>query len=286
MNHAYLTTIFLFVILFSCDNRDVPLLKGEPCKGQIADAEPTGDNTTLVWADEFETDGVPCSDNWTYDVDTGTTGSSGWGNQEVQYYTRETDNVEVKGGVLKITAKKQNYSGASYTSARVKTQGLYGFTYGKVIVKAKLPAGGGTWPAIWMLGENITEAGIGWPACGEIDIMEHTGNKLGVTSSAIHNSSGSKDNPAFVKHHDKIDDVANAFHEYGIIWTENKIDFTIDGEVKGTYTKPVNSTTANWPFFENQFIILNVAMGGALGGNIDPDFTESSMEIDYVRVYQ
>ncbi|MDO6737277.1 glycoside hydrolase family 16 protein [Wenyingzhuangia sp. 2_MG-2023] len=277
-----ITAGLLLVSFFSCGNDggvesvDPP---EESCNALIESAIPTGDFTTLVWADEFDVDGSPCLENWSYDI-----GASGWGNNESQYYTREADNVKIEDGVLKITAKKQLYNGAEYTSARLITQEKYGFTYGKVEVRAKLPDGGGTWPAIWMLGENIST--IGWPACGEIDIMEHTGNDLGITSSAIHTTSGSGGNPSFVKHYDKVDDVATAFHVYGINWTAEKIEFTVDGVVKGTYQKPTDSTSSNWPFYQDQFLILNLAMGGTLGGDIDPDFTESTMEVDYVRVYQ
>lgn len=251
----------------------------ETCNALIGSVTPTGDNTTLVWADEFDVDGAPCSDNWTYDI-----GAGGWGNGEAQYYTRESDNVIVENGMLKITARKGLFRGSEYTSTRLKTQDKYSFTYGKVEVRAKLPDGGGTWPAIWMLGDNISS--VGWPTCGEIDIMEHTGNELGITSSAIHTLSGNSGNPAFVSHYDKVDDVATAFHVYGINWTVEKIEFTVDGVIKGTYAKPANSTEANWPFFNDQFLILNIAMGGNLGGVIDSNFDESSMEIDYVRVYQ
>lgn len=275
-----LALIFLFSC--ACSNDDKTILpESVGCSGAVTSANPTGDLTTLVWSDEFEQDGSPCLDNWSYDIGTG---DNGWGNGEVQYYTREPENVKVENGVLKITAIKQLFNGASYSSARIKTQGKFGFTYGKVEVRAKLPDGGGTWPAIWMLGENIST--VGWPECGEIDIMEHTGNDLGVTSSAIHTLSGSGGEPAFVKHYDKVNDVATAFHIYGVNWTENKIEFTVDGVVKGTYQKPINSTTANWPFFRDQFIILNLAMGGTLGGNISTNFTQSTLEIDYVRVYQ
>lgn len=272
----------LFVSFLSCgsDSSESGIEEVDnDCNAVVQSAIPTGDNTTLVWADEFEIDGAPCLENWTYDI-----GAGGWGNNESQYYTREADNVIVEDGVLKITAKKQLYNGSQYTSARLKTQDKYAFTYGKVEVRAKLPDGGGTWPAIWMLGENITS--VGWPACGEIDIMEHTGNDLGVTSSAIHTTSGSGGNPSFVAHYSKVDDVATEFHVYGINWTTEKIEFTVDGVVKGTYVKPTDNSTSNWPFFRDQFLILNIAMGGTLGGAIDADFTESTMEIDYVRVYQ
>lgn len=232
----------------------------------------------LVWNDEFNSDGKPSSDKWRYDIGNG---EGGWGNKEKQFYTNRPDNVTIENDMLYIKAKKEAYKGQEYTSARLKTQGNYRFRYGKVEVRAKLPKGGGTWPAIWMLGSNITK--VGWPTCGEIDIMEHTGNDLGNISSAIHNDSGFADTP-YVKKLNKPD-VTDEFHVYGIIWTPTKIQFTFDGNVYHTYN-PLIKDDKNWPFNKKHFIILNVAMGGDLGGNIDNGFTEGTMEIDYVRVYQ
>ncbi|WP_261376360.1 glycoside hydrolase family 16 protein [Gillisia sp. Hel_I_86] len=229
----------------------------------------------LIWADEFNEDGGPKNSNWAYD-----TGAGGWGNNEAEYYTTRTDNVIVENGFLKIIAKKEDYEGANYTSARLKTQGKFDFKYGKVEVRAKLPSGGGTWPAIWMLGSNITT--VGWPACGEIDIMEHVGNNVGRVSSAIHTPSsfGNTQNVGATN----VSSVTSEFHVYGVEWTAQKIAFSIDGNVFYTYSPSVKNAQT-WPFDKEQFIILNVAMGGNLGGDIDPEFTEGIMEIDYVRVY-
>ncbi|NJB82547.1 glycoside hydrolase family 16 protein [Wenyingzhuangia aestuarii] len=248
------------------------------CPGKITNAVPNGNNNVLVWSDEFNTAGSPCTENWTYDI-----GNSGWGNNELQYYTR--DNAVVENGILKITAKKETYRGAPYTSARMKTQDRFSFTYGKVEVRAKLPYGLGTWPAIWMLGDNIST--VGWPTCGEIDIMERAGTSsanLKITTSAIHNSSGYGNTP-YVGENEPKEDLSTEFHLYSINWTADKIEFMVDNVVHYTY-QPATKDAANWPFDKNQFVILNVAMGGTLGGNVDPDFTESAMEIDYVRVYQ
>lgn len=234
--------------------------------------------TNLVWSDDFDTAGAPDATKWTYDVGTG---ENGWGNSELQYYTNRTDNVTVKNGVLKITAKKENYQGANYTSARLKTQGLYDFKYGRIDVRAKLPKGSGTWPAIWMLGANIETAG--WPACGEIDIMEHTGNNEGVIHGSIHttSSSGSTVNTKTKS----VTDATSEFHIYSVNWSENQITFLIDDKIYYTY-KPDTKNAENWPFDSNQFIILNIAMGGTMGGDVGADFSEAHMEIDYVKVYQ
>jgi len=233
--------------------------------------------TTLLWSDEFDTDGAPDPTNWTYDLGT----NGGWGNGEAQYYTDRTENVSVADGLLKITAIKENYSGSEYTSTRLKTAGLREFTYGRIDVRAKLPNGGGTWPAIWMLGANFSTAG--WPNCGEIDIMEHVGNDLGVVQSAIHttSSSGATVNMKSTS----IEDETTEFHVYSMNWSENEISFLIDDELYYTYN-PETKDESTWPFDADQFLILNVAMGGTLGGDIDAGFTAASMEIDYVRVYQ
>ncbi|SEK26297.1 Glycosyl hydrolases family 16 [Aquimarina amphilecti] len=233
-------------------------------------AEPPFD--TLVWADEFDTNGAPNATNWTYDLGTG---DNGWGNGESQSYTDDASNVIVEDGLLKITAKAEN---GGYTSSRIKTQDLFSFTYGKVDVRAKLPTGGGTWPAIWMLGSNITE--VGWPNCGEIDIMEHVGNNQDVVSSALHFPGNNGGNAIFEE--TNIAGASTDFHVYSVEWSSTEIVFSIDGNPYHTY--PYSN---NLPFYNNDFfLILNVAMGGTFGGAIDPAFTESTMEIDYVRVYQ
>lgn len=232
---------------------------------------------TLVFSDEFNTNGSPDDSKWGYDIGTG---SNGWGNGEKQYYTNRSDNVIVEDGFLKIIAKKENYSGSQYTSARLLTEGKFDFTYGKVEVRAKLPFGEGTWPAIWMLGSNIRT--VGWPACGEIDIMEHWGHNHSNVQSAMHtpSSSGNTTNHGA----QTIADVSTAFHVYGVEWDEEEIVFTVDGNQHYKY-KPAVKNSNTWPYTANQFIILNVAMGGSWF-NIDPNFVSSSMEIDYVRVYQ
>lgn len=236
------------------------------------------DQYSLVWSDEFNTDGAPDAAKWNYDIGNG---NNGWGNSELEYYTNRSSNVVVSNGVLKITAKKETYNGFEYTSARLKTQGKFDFKYGKVVVSAKLPEGVGTWPAIWMLGSNIVS--VGWPASGEIDIMEHVGKDPGNIHGSIHTPSSYG---ATVNTGQKyIADYATAFHEYSVEWDADKIMFLIDGIDFYTY-KPGIKNSSTWPFDANQFIILNVAMGGNFGGSVDSNFSQSTMEIDYVRVYQ
>ena len=234
-------------------------------------------NTKLVWSDEFDSDGTPLDSKWDYDIGT----NNGWGNGESQYYTTLEDNVKVEDGLLIITAKKENFEGANYTSARLKSQGRYSFTYGKVEIRAKLPSAAGTWPALWMLGSNITS--VGWPKCGEIDIMEQKGWDKSKISAALHNQSSSG-NTIHFKEVDVPTSVSE-FHIYAVNWTPDEITFSVDGIEYFTYN-PEDKTELNWPYDKPQFIILNVAMGGDLGGEIPSDFNESSMQIDYVRVYR
>jgi hypothetical protein len=234
--------------------------------------DPIADYTNLVWSDEFNTDGAPDPAKWGYD-----TGAGGWGNNEAQYYTNSASNSIVQGGSLKITAKAQAQGGSNYTSARLKTQGKFDFKYGKIEVRAKLPVGGGTWPAIWMLGSNITTAS--WPACGEIDIMEHKGNEPNRIHGSLHypnNSGGNANTNSSV-----FPGVSTGFKTYKAVWTPNSIKFYVDNVLFHSF---INN--GNVPFNNNFFIILNVAMGGNFGGAIDPAFSQSSMEVDFVRVYQ
>ncbi|WP_370635817.1 family 16 glycosylhydrolase [Flavobacterium sp. JAS] len=235
---------------------------------------PVTDYTNLVWSDEFNTDGAPDATKWGYDLGKG---DNGWGNNEKQNYTNSATNVIVQGGNLKITAKKEASGGADYSSARLKSDGKFSFTYGKVEIKAKLPIGAGTWPALWMLGQNY--ATKPWPACGEIDMMEHVGNNQNVILATLHypGHSGGQGNTGSKT----IANVSTEFHVYKTIWTPSSVKIFVDDEL--IHSVPNDGSL---PFNSDFFLILNVAMGGNLGGNIDPAFSQSSMEIDYVRVYQ
>lgn len=228
----------------------------------------------LYWADEFNTDGIPDPASWGYDTGNG---SGGWGNSELEYYTNRTQNIVVQGGMLRITAMKENYSGQAYTSARLVSTGKIAFTYGKVEMRAMLPAGVGTWPALWMLGANYTTAG--WPACGEMDIMEQKGSELNKIYGTLHypGHSGGNGNGATVM----ISNTSTQFHIYGMEWTPAAVKLSVDGVVFQTV---VNS--ADLPFNHDFFFIFNVAMGGSFAGPVDPNFTSASMLVDYVRVYK
>ncbi|THU31610.1 glycosyl hydrolase family protein [Niastella caeni] len=227
---------------------------------------------SVIWADEFDTAGAPNSAKWGYDL-----GAGGWGNNELQYYTNRTDNAVISNGTLKIIAKAENYNGSAYTSARLLSKDKFSFKYGKIEARAKLPAGVGTWPAIWMLGNNITTAG--WPACGEIDIMEHVGKELNKIFGTVHyighSGSGGVGNTV------TISNATTEFHIYTVEWSATSIRFFVDNQLFHT----VNNSSS-LPFNQNFFIILNVALGGNFGGPIDPAFSSAAMEIDYIRVYQ
>ena len=230
------------------------------------------DYTNLVWSDEFEVDGAPNPAKWTYN-----TGGTGWGNNEAQNYTSNPTNVKVANGILKITAIKETSGASNYSSARIVTDNLYSFKYGKVEIRAKLPSGAGTWPAIWMLGQNYP-TNI-WPACGEIDIMEHVGIDQNTIHGSLHYPGHSGGNPSTGTTFNST--VTSEFHNYSVVWGPTSIKFYVDNIVYHSFANNVST-----PFNANFFLILNLAMGGNFGGAIDPNFTQATMEVEYVRVYQ
>jgi len=226
----------------------------------------------VIWSDEFNVDGAPDTSKWGYNTGTG----DGWGNNELQYYTTRTENVKIEGGLLKITAIKEDYMGSKYTSTRMLTKGKFSFKYGRAEVRAKLPAGGGTWPAFWLLGDNIDT--VPWPGCGEIDILESVGNNPNVIHSSLHSPGRSGNTPDT-----KTTTAANStteFHIYAAEWSAENIKFYVDDNLFYTYK---NSSTT--PFNANFFVIINFAMGGNFGGAVDPNFKSATYEVDYVRVY-
>ena len=245
--------------------------------------------TNLVWSDEFDGNGAVDESKWFHQ----TLLPNGWGwfNGELQHYTDREENSYVEDGFLHIVAKEETFTDQGvtkeYTSARLNSK--FAFTYGRVEARAKMPFGIGTWPAIWMLGKNINEPGAywqtqgfgttAWPACGEIDILEHWGSNQNYVQSALHTPSSSG---ATVNHGGIMaSDVSNIFHIYAMEWTEDKIDFSVDGIIYYTY-QPDPQNMSTWPFVADQFILLNVA----IENSIDPAFTESDLVLDYIRVYQ
>ncbi len=250
--------------------------------------DPVFDN--LVWSDEFDgSTGAINSTNWFHQTQLPAGGS--WYNGEIQHYTDRTDNSYVVNGFLNLVAKKEIFTDQGqtkqYTSARLNSK--FAFTYGRVEVRAKLPTGVGTWPAIWMLGKNITETGAywqiqgygttGWPACGEIDIMEHWGHNQNYVQSAMHTPSSFG---GTVNHGGQtIPTASTEFHVYALEWSSEKMVFSVDDVVHYTYNPEIKDANT-WPFDSDQYILLNIA----IQPSIDSAFTQSAMEIDYVRVYQ
>lgn len=284
------TLLLLFLVLTGCgdDKKNSNVIDDSFERKEMTAIEVAGCDTPtikndyhIVWSDEFNYNGYPDSSKWGYDIGTG---NGGWGNLEAQYYTNRLDNAKVEDGSLVITAKKEEMGGCDYTSARLVTRNKGDFKYGYIEVKAKLAGGSGAWPAIWMLPTDYVYGG--WPASGEIDIMEYVGNRpnqiLGTCHTERYHGGNGKGTTI------RRQSVETEFHRYGLEWTEDKIIFLFDGEPYYTYVNPKYSENnyKSYPFDQNFHILLNVAMGGNLGGNIGSDFTESSMYVDYVRVYQ
>lgn len=235
----------------------------------------------LVLEDNFDVDGAPNPDLWAYDI-----GGNGWGNNELQFYTDRPDNVVVQNGYLIITAKQESYQGASYTSARLKTQNLFSQKYGRFEARIKLPLGKGLWPAFWMLGSNFEQ--VSWPQCGEIDIMEYLGNKPTEVFGTIHApgiSGGDSLSKKYTLTNDRFD---TDFHVFGVEWTEDHINWYVDNVLYSQITREkVEEEGGEWVFDNDFFMILNIAVGGNLPGNPNANTTfPQRMIVDYVRVYQ
>tara|TARA_B110000977_G_scaffold201774_1_gene298526 strand:+ start:3269 stop:5743 length:2475 start_codon:yes stop_codon:yes gene_type:complete len=243
----------------------------------------------LVWQDEFESDGTLNSENWFHQ--TLLPNGYSWYNSELQHYTNRIENSYTEDGLLKLVAIKENFTDQghtkAYTSARLNSK--FAFKYGKVEVRAKLPYGQGTWPAIWTLGKNIIEPGgywttqgfgaTSWPACGEIDIMEHWGSNQNFAQSATHTPSSYG---GTINHGGQwVPTASTELHIYTLEWSAEKLVFSVDGIVHYTYNPPVKNNET-WPFDEAQYLLLNTAISPDIASN----FVQSAMEIDYVRVYQ
>lgn len=237
--------------------------------------------STLLWSEEFNYIGLPDSTKWSYDV-----GGHGWGNNEWQYYTKsDTANAKVKNGVLQITARKEPKENKEYTSARLVTKNKVDFKYGRIDIRARLPKGRGTWPAIWMLGKSHPQTG--WPLCGEIDIMEYVGFEPDSVFGTIHTQAYNHMQNTQKGKKTFIEKPYDNFHIYTLNWTPEKLEFMVDGKI---YNKILNEhkTKAEWPFDDPFYLILNIAIGGNLGGKhgVDEMIFPATMEIDYIRLFK
>ncbi len=283
--HQQLMIMKKYIVLCACFffTTSLPACSKQSDGGDSVSVQPDPtalDGWTLVWNDEFDAGSIPSPDKWSYDV-----GGSGWGNNELEYYTQyRKGNARVENGVLVIEARKEDFSGMKYTSARLVTANKGDWLYGRMDVRAKLPIGVGTWPAIWMLSTDWTYGG--WPNSGEVDIMEH----VGYDPNVIHGSTHS------LKYYFKINTQKTAsirlpdvtqFHTYTTEWYADRIDFFVDG--KKYLTSPNDGTGWEaWPFDKRFHLILNLAIGGDWGGakGVDDLAFPQRMEVDYVRVYK
>ncbi len=230
----------------------------------------------LVWEENFEGN-VLNEDIWNFELGDGCPNLCGWGNNELQRYTKT--NHQLVDGKLIITAKKQD---SIYTSTRITTKSKKEFQYGKIEVRAKLSIGKGLWPAFWMLGSNIGE--VGWPDCGEIDVLEYVGKEPKTIFTSLH-TRDSYGNTVNTKK-TVIDDIEEGFHVYAVNWTTDKIEFFVDEALLYTFM-PEEKTSAIWPFDQPFFFIINMAIGGNFGGpEVDNTIFPQEFVIDYIKVYQ
>jgi beta-glucanase (GH16 family) len=240
----------------------------------------------LVWADEFNYNGLPDAKKWDYDV-----GGHGWGNKELQFYTaRRKQNARVENGRLIIEARKESWKGRDYTSARLVSRNKGDWTYGRFEVRAKLPSGRGTWPAIWMLPTGQTYGG--WPNSGEIDIMEHVGFDPDVVHTSIHTRAYNHAINTQKTAQLKLPNSRTEFNVYAVEWTPEEIRGFVNDEHFFTFRNERLTNSAadyrQWPFDQPFHLLLNLAVGGMWGGQqgVDPTIWPQRLEIDYVRVYQ
>ncbi len=252
----------------------------------------------LVFQEEFDKDGPVDKTKWTIDIGRG---NNGWGNGESQYYTDNAKNLYIKDGKLHIVAlnekapdhEKEHVSGAvfgrDYTSAKITTKGIKSWTYGRFDIKARVPKGFGTWPAIWLMPDSYTE-GESWPNCGEIDIMEHLGKHEGTIHHSLHTGKYN-----FQDHDTQYKIVVDGIDAtsksvlYSIEWTEDYVEFFLDNKSVGKLSKGQENRTTDylgWPFDKPFYLIINLAIGGYWGATIDQSIFPAVMEVDYVKIYQ
>lgn len=240
----------------------------------------------LVWADEFNYNGLPDPKKWGYDV-----GGHGWGNKELQFYTEHRlENARVENGLLIIEARRDEWEGHEYTSARLVTKGKGDWTYGRIEVNAKLPSGRGTWPAIWMLPTGWEYGG--WPNSGEIDIMEHVGFNPDVVHASVHTQTYNHKINTQKTATIKVGTARSGFNVYAVEWTPDEIRGYVDKQLYFTFknerlTNP-SADFHQWPFDKPFHLLLNLAVGGTWGGaqGVDEKIWPQRMEIDYVRIFQ
>lgn len=246
------------------------------------DSQTIANFTELTKADEFDTEGAPNSDLWSFDIGTGPNGD-GWGNQELQYYTDRSQNVTVQNGFLLITARQESFEGSGYTSARLVTKDKFDQQYGRFEARMRLPYGKGIWPAFWMLGADIDDTP--WPAAGEIDIMEYRGADPTKIEGTVHGpgySGGESIGQSFELTNDRFD---TGFHVFGIEWGPSYVNYYVDDVLYNRITPA--DVPGEWVFDKPFYILINLAIGGSFGGapNEETVFPQT-MLVDYVRAYK
>lgn len=269
----------LLMTMLACSGDKTPVQSPAP----QAPVSTTGlTKRTLIWADEFDVAGLPDTAKWNYD-----TGGHGFGNNELQYYlASRPENARIENGVLIIEARKETYKNRDYTSAKLWTKGKVEWKGGHFEIRAKLPKGRGTWPAIWML---AAKEPMSWPRDGEIDIMEHVGYDEGTVHGTIHTEAYNHVRKTQKSKTIPVPDATTTFHVYGIDWNKDRIEFYVDEKLYYTITKEETGTLyEQWPFDQPFYLILNLAVGGNWGGQkgVDETAFPARMEVDYVRVYQ
>lgn len=240
----------------------------------------------LVWADEFDVNGIPDSTKWNYDLGDGCPDNCGWGNNELQYYTRQPRNVRIEDGHLIIEAHMDSIAGKGFTSTKIVSRGKGDWLYGRLEIRARLPRGKGTWPAIWMLPTDWKYGG--WPASGEIDIMEHVGYDPGIIHGTIHTEAYNHMKQTQKEGKIEVADAQDVFHVYSVDWAEDRMDFYVDDKLYHTVERDPKDDYKGWPFDQRFYLILNIAVGGNWGGaqGVDENIWPQRMVVDYVRVYQ
>lgn len=237
-------------------------------------------NYKLVFEENFDYQGKVNPDIWNYEV------GEKWPNNESQCYIDDLDHCFVKDSKLHIIATKGGKTPCNYQSSKINTYGNQHFQYGKFIVRAKMPEGNGSWPAIWFLGTNVKTHQVRWPLCGEIDLLEFSGNRPLIFSSAIHTKAYNHKINTQIGKRVSLPTVSSEFHDYELLWTPENLVFSVDGNTYLTIDKKSTDTEEQWPFDQPYYLLINLAVGGWYGGSIDDSTFPFELQVDSIKYYQ
>ena len=232
----------------------------------------------LVFFEDFNYEGKPKDSDWNFQV------GDKWANKELQCYSDDLKHCFVKDGKLTIHATLET-GACKYVSARINTRGKHEWQYGKFIIRAKMPKGRGSWPALWFLGSNLSKE-IGWPLCGEIDLMEFNGNEPTTIYGSLHSATYNHKINTERTTTTILENPSDAFHDYSVEWTKEFISFSIDDKCYARYDKKEGDTTREWPFDQPFYLIINLAVGGMFGGKVFDEDLPYTLEVDSIKVYQ